>query len=44
VNGLAIAGTNPVNLRRYQTLGFRPIGEFAPPAGPTVTTMWLAAR
>jgi hypothetical protein len=35
-----LESTNPVNLQRYEALGFRRIGEFAPPGGPTVTTMW----
>ena len=39
-----LESTNPVNLRRYEALGFRRIGEFAPPGGPTVTTMWREAR
>jgi ribosomal protein S18 acetylase RimI-like enzyme len=38
-----LESTNPVNLRRYQALGFRRVGEFAPPGGPTVTTMWREA-
>jgi ribosomal protein S18 acetylase RimI-like enzyme len=39
-----LESTNPVNLLRYEALGFRQIGEFAPPGGPTVTTMWREAR
>jgi GNAT superfamily N-acetyltransferase len=39
-----LESTNPVNLLRYEALGFRRIGEFAPPGGPTVTTMWREAR
>lgn len=39
-----LESTNPVNLPRYEALGFRRIGEFAPPGGPTVTTMWREAR
>ena len=39
-----LESTNPVNLPRYEALGFRKISEFAPPAGPTVTTMWREAR
>ena len=39
-----LESTNPVNLPRYEALGFRRIGEFAPPDGPTVTTMWRDAR
>jgi GNAT superfamily N-acetyltransferase len=39
-----LESTNPVNLPRYEALGFRRVGEFAPPGGPTVTTMWREAR
>jgi hypothetical protein len=39
-----LESTNPVNLPRYEALGFRAIGEFAPPGGPTITTMWREAR
>lgn len=39
-----LESTNPVNLARYEALGFRPVAEFAPPGGPTVTTMWREAR
>lgn len=39
-----LESTNPVNLPRYEALGFRPVEEFAPPGGPTVTTMWREAR
>jgi GNAT superfamily N-acetyltransferase len=39
-----LESTNPVNLPRYEALGFRRVGEFAPPDGPTVTTMWREAR
>jgi GNAT superfamily N-acetyltransferase len=39
-----LESTNPVNLPRYQALGFRKIDEFAPPGGPIVTTMWREAR
>jgi ribosomal protein S18 acetylase RimI-like enzyme len=39
-----LESTNPVNLARYESLGFRRIGTFAPPRGPTVTTMWREAR
>lgn len=39
-----LESTNPVNLPRYEALGFRRIGEFAPPGGPTVTNMWREAR
>jgi hypothetical protein len=39
-----LESTNPVNLPRYEALGFRRTAEFAPPGGPTVTTMWREAR
>jgi hypothetical protein len=39
-----LESTNPVNLPRYEALGFRRIGEFAPPGGRAVTTMWREAR
>jgi GNAT superfamily N-acetyltransferase len=39
-----LESTNPVNLTRYEALGFRGVAEFAPPGGPTVTTMWREAR
>jgi hypothetical protein len=39
-----LESTNPVNLPRYEALGFRRIEEFAPPNGPTVTTMWREGR
>jgi GNAT superfamily N-acetyltransferase len=39
-----LESTNPGNLPRYEALGFRRVGEFAPPGGPTVTTMWREAR
>lgn len=39
-----LESTNPVNLPRYERLGFRKLGDFGPPGGPTVTTMWRDAR
>jgi hypothetical protein len=39
-----LESTNPVNLPRYEALGFRRIGECAPTGGPPVTTMWREAR
>ena len=38
-----LESTNPANLHRYEALGFRPVDGFAPPGGPTVTTMWRDA-
>ena len=40
-----LESSNPVNDKRYQALGFRPVGEFGfPGGGPIVTTMWRDAR
>ncbi len=40
-----LESSNPKNLARYERLGFRPRGEFVlGDGGPTVTTMWRAAR
>jgi GNAT superfamily N-acetyltransferase len=39
-----LESTNPVNLPRYEALGFGRMDEFAPRGGPTVTTMWREAR
>jgi ribosomal protein S18 acetylase RimI-like enzyme len=39
-----LESTNPANIPRYEALGFRPVGEFGPSAGPTITTMWRTAR
>ena len=39
-----LESTNPANLTRYETLGFGRIDEFAPPGGPTITTMWREPR
>jgi ribosomal protein S18 acetylase RimI-like enzyme len=40
-----LESTNPVNLARYESVGFRRFGEFQLPAGgPVVTTMWRPAR
>jgi hypothetical protein len=39
-----LESTNPVNLPRYEALGFRRRDEFGPRGGPTVTTMWRHAR
>jgi GNAT superfamily N-acetyltransferase len=35
-----LESTNPVNLPRYEALGFERQGEFGPPGGPVITTMW----
>jgi len=39
-----LESTNPTNLGRYEGFGFEPLSEFAPPGGPTITTMWREAR
>ena len=40
-----LESSNPRNLERYARLGFRPHVDFTlPDDGPTVTTMWRAAR
>jgi len=39
-----LESTNLANLTRYEALGFRRRGEFAPVAGPVITTMWREAR
>lgn len=39
-----LESTNDANLARYERLGFTRFGSFAVPDGPTVTTMWRAAR
>ena len=35
-----LESTNPRNIPRYEGFGFRKRGSFAPPNGPTITTMW----
>jgi len=39
-----LESTNPVNLPRYEALGFEARGTLGPPGGPVVTTMWRPAR
>jgi ribosomal protein S18 acetylase RimI-like enzyme len=39
-----LESTNPLNVPRYEALGFRRRGEFISPHGPTVTTMWRPAN
>ena len=40
-----LESSNPANDRRYESVGFRPVGSIAYPGdGPTVTTMWRDAR
>jgi GNAT superfamily N-acetyltransferase len=39
-----LESSNPANNRRYEGVGFLPIGQFSyPGGGPLVTTMWRAA-
>ncbi|HEV1997810.1 MAG TPA: GNAT family N-acetyltransferase [Candidatus Dormibacteraeota bacterium] len=35
-----LESSNPANNRRYEGLGFRQVGAFAAPGGPSVVTMW----
>jgi GNAT superfamily N-acetyltransferase len=35
-----LESSNPVNVARYETLGFAPRETFLRPGGPPVTTMW----
>ena len=40
-----LESTNSANLKRYESVGFAPVGEFAAgDGGPIVTTMWRPAR
>lgn len=39
-----LESTNPANIARYERFGFESIGAFAPPGGPTITTMWRERR
>jgi GNAT superfamily N-acetyltransferase len=39
-----LESTNPVNLPRYEALGFQRRDDFGPPGGPVITTMWREAR
>jgi len=40
-----LESSNPANNRRYESVGFEPMGEFSFPGnGPIVTTMWRPAR
>ena len=40
-----LESSNPVNLGRYQSVGFERLGEFTlPEDGPSVTTMWRQRR
>jgi GNAT superfamily N-acetyltransferase len=40
-----LESSNPANNRRYESVGFEPVGEFSYPGdGPVVTTMWRPAR
>lgn len=40
-----LESTNPGNIPRYESVGFRKVGAFTLPAGgPTVDTMWRDAR
>ncbi len=39
-----LESTNPVNIERYEGVGFTQVGRFTLPGGPTVDTMWREAR
>ncbi|HEY2572124.1 MAG TPA: GNAT family N-acetyltransferase [Solirubrobacteraceae bacterium] len=39
-----LESTNPVNVPRYEALGFAATGRFTAPHGPTITSMWREAR
>jgi ribosomal protein S18 acetylase RimI-like enzyme len=39
-----LESTNPVNVSRYEALGFAATGEFSAPHGPVVTSMWREPR
>lgn len=40
-----LESSNPANLARYRSVGFRTVGQFAvPDGGPVVTTMWREPR
>jgi len=39
-----LESTNPVNVPRYEALGFRRRSEFSSPHGPKVTTMWRPSQ
>lgn len=39
-----LESTNPVNVPRYEALGFVATGRFTAPHGPAVTSMWREAR
>jgi ribosomal protein S18 acetylase RimI-like enzyme len=40
-----LESSNPANNRRYESAGFKSVGEFSYPGdGPTVTTMWRPLR
>jgi predicted N-acetyltransferase YhbS len=39
-----LESTNPVNVPRYERLGFSATGRFTAPHGPAITSMWRPAR
>jgi GNAT superfamily N-acetyltransferase len=39
-----LESTNPANIPRYESLGFRAVDKFGPEGGPLITTMWRGAR
>lgn len=39
-----LESTNPVNVPRYEALGFAAVGRFSAPHGPSIASMWREAR
>lgn len=39
-----LESTNPVNVARYEALGFAAVGQFSAPHGPSIASMWREAR
>ena len=39
-----LESTNPINIKRYESVGFQRHGGFTAPSGHVVTTMWRPAR
>jgi hypothetical protein len=39
-----LESTNPVNVARYEALGFAVAGRFSAPHGPSIASMWREAR
>jgi ribosomal protein S18 acetylase RimI-like enzyme len=39
-----LESTNPVNVARYEALGFATVGRFSAPHGPSIASMWREPR